>query len=66
MTALESAMEKLKVLPEDKLEAVSHYIDSLTDRPIGRVDDLVGCMEAGEVDKMERAINEAFERIDEY
>lgn len=64
MTALESTVEKLKVLPDDKLEAVSHYIDSLSDRPQGRFDDLAGCMKAEEVDKMERAINEVFERID--
>ena len=67
MTVLESTLEKLKVLPEDKLEAVSHYIDTLNSRPKkGRFDDLAGCMKPEEVDKMECAINEAFERIDEY
>lgn len=66
MTVLESTVEKLKELPENKLEAVSHYIDTLNSRPKGRFDDLAGCMEPGEVDKMECAINEAFERIDEY
>lgn len=66
MTALESTVEKLRILPEDKLEAVSLYIDSLSNRPGGRFDDLAGCMEPEEVDKMKRAINEAFERIDEY
>jgi hypothetical protein len=66
MTALESTVEKLRILPEDKLEAVSHYIDSLSNRARGRFDDLAGCMKPEEVDKMERAINEVFERIDEY
>lgn len=66
MTALESTVEKLKVLPDDKLKAVSLYIDSLINRPNGCFDDLAGCMETEEVDKMERAINDVFERIDEY
>lgn len=43
MTVLESTVEKLKVLPEDKLEAVSHYIDTLNSRPKGRFDRLAGC-----------------------
>jgi hypothetical protein len=66
MTVLESTLEKLKVLPEDKLEAVSHYINTLNSRPKGRFDDLSGCMKSEEVDKMESAINDAFERIYEY
>ena len=66
MTVLESTVEKLKVLPEDKLKAVSHYIDTLNSPPKGRFDDLAGCMKPEEVDKMECAINDVFERIDEY
>ena len=66
MTVLESTVEKLKVLSKDKLEAVSHYIDSLSSQSKGRFDDLAGCMKPEEVDKMKCAINDAFERIDEY
>ncbi len=66
MTVLEATFEKLKVLPEDKIVAVAYYIDSLSHPTKGRFDDLAGCMEPEEVDKMERAINETFERIDEY
>lgn len=66
MSVLESTVEKLKVLPEDKIEAVAHYIDSLSKPTKGRFDDLVGCMEPEEVQKMERAINQAFEHIDAY
>lgn len=66
MSVLEATMEKLKVLPEDKLMAVSHYIDNLSQRPRGRFDALAGCMDSAEVEKMEKAINKVFEQIDEY
>lgn len=66
MTVLESTVEKLKTLPENKLEAVSHYIDTLISKPKGRFDDLAGSIDSTEVEKMERAIEESCERIDEW
>lgn len=68
MTILDATVEKLKILPEDKIVAVAHYIDTLSTPATskGRFDDLAGCMDPEEVEKMECAINKAFERIDEY
>lgn len=66
MSVLEATVEKLKGLPEDKIKAVSHYIDSINSRQTGRFDDLSGCMDSAEVEKMEKAINHTFERIDDY
>ena len=66
MNVLESTVEKLKVLPENKLEAVSHYIDILNSRHKGRFDDLAGSIDPAEIEKMERAIEESCERIDEW
>ncbi len=64
MSILESTVEKLKVLPDEKVEAVSRYIDSLTPAPKkGRFDDLLGSMAHEEVDRMERAIHDACEQI---
>ena len=64
MTVLESTVEKLKVLPENKLEAVSHYIDTLNSRPKGRFDKLAGCLTEDEADRLEKAIEESCERIE--
>lgn len=64
MSVLEAAVEKLKVLPEDKIEAVAHYIDSLSKTDKGRFDDLAGCLTAEEADRFERAINESSEVIE--
>jgi len=57
-------MEKLKGLPHDKLEAVSHYIDSLSSKPKGRFDDLAGCLSEEEADRLEKAIEESCERVE--
>ena len=64
MTVLENTVEKLKVLPEDKLAAVSHYIDTLSSRPKGRFDNLAGCLTTDEADRLEKAIEESCERIE--
>ena len=64
MTVLESTVEKLKGLPEDKLEAVSHYIDTLNSRPKGRFDKLAGCLTDDEANRLEKAIEESCERIE--
>ena len=64
MTVLESTVEKLKVLPENKLEAVSHYIDTLNSRPKGRFDKLAGYLTNDEADRLEKAIEESCERIE--
>lgn len=64
MSVLEATVEKLKVLPEDKIEAVAHYIDSLSKPTKGRFDDLAGCLTTEEADRIERAINESSERIE--
>lgn len=63
MSVLEATVEKLKVLPEDKIKAVSYYIDSLNRPHSGPFDDLSGCMDPAEVAKMEKAINKAFEQV---
>jgi hypothetical protein len=64
MSVLEATVEKLKILSEDKIEAVSHYIDSLSNPPKGRFDDLVGCLTMEEADRFERAISDSSERIE--
>ncbi len=70
MSVLEATVEKLKVLPEDKVVAVAHYIDSLSNLPTGRFDDkgrfddLAGCLTTEEADRFERAINESSEGIE--
>jgi|GEM_PF-2183586 len=64
MDTLETTVEKLKALPSEKVEKVAHYIDSLSEAPKGRFDDLAGCLSAEEADRLERAINESSERIE--
>lgn len=64
MNILETTVEKLKALPEEKVEVVAHYIDSLSEHPKGRFDDLAGCLTTEEADRLERAINESSERIE--
>ena len=64
MTALESTVEKLKVLPANKLEAVSHYIDTLNSRPKDRFNNLAGCLTDDEANRLEKAIEESCERIE--
>jgi hypothetical protein len=64
MSVFEATVAKLKVLPEDKIEAVAHYIDSLSKPTKGRFDDLAGCLTTEEADRFERAINESSERIE--
>lgn len=64
MNTLETTFEKLKALPVEKVEEVAHYIDSLSETPKGRFDDLAGCLSTDEADRLERAINESSERIE--
>ena len=64
MDTLETTVEKLKALPSEKVAEVAHYIDSLSDAPRGRFDDLAGCLSADEADRLEHAINESSERIE--
>jgi len=64
MSVLETTVEKLKDLPEDKLQAVSQYIDSLTVKRKGRFDDLAGCLTSEEADRLEKAIIDSSERIE--
>jgi len=64
MNVLETTVEKLKALPADKVEEVAHYIDSLSEAPKGRFDDLSGCLSTDEADRLEHAINESSERIE--
>jgi hypothetical protein len=64
MTALESTVEKLKVLPASKLEAVSHYIDTLNSLLKVRFNNLAGCLTDDEADRLEKAIEESCERIE--
>jgi hypothetical protein len=66
MSVLEDTVEKLKALPKNKVEAVALFIDQLNKAPSGRFDDLCGCVAPEEVGKMEKAINQAFEQIDEW
>jgi len=66
MTVLEATLEKLKNLPDDKIEAVAHYIDTINHSPQDRFGDLAGCMAIEEVDKMKRAIEAACERSDDW
>lgn len=66
MSVLEDTVEKLKALPKHNVEAVALYIDQLNKASSGRFDDLCGCVEPEEVGKMEKAINQAFEQIDEW
>ena len=63
MTVLESTVEKLKVLPENKPEAVSHYIDTLNSRPKGRFDKLAGCLTDDEAELLEKAIADEHPRV---
>ncbi|MGJ8638366.1 MAG: hypothetical protein ACSHYA_03145 [Opitutaceae bacterium] len=65
MNTLETTVEKLKALPAEKLEEVANYIDTLSAAPRGRFDDLAGCLSADEADRLEHAINESSERIEE-
>lgn len=64
MSVLETTVEKLKVLPEDKVAEVARYIETLEDKPKGRFDDLVGCLSEKEADRLENAIDESSERIE--
>ena len=64
MTTLEKTVEKLKALPVDKVEEVALYIDSLSETPKGRFDDLYGCLSKDEANRLEYAINESSERIE--
>lgn len=64
MDALETTVEKLKALPSEKVEEVAHYIESLSETPKGRFDDLAGCLSTDEADRLEHAINESSERIE--
>jgi len=64
MDTLKATVEKLKALPSEKVEEVAHYIDSLSEAPKGRFDDLAGCLSTDEADRLEHAINESSERIE--
>ena len=64
MNTLEETVEKLKSLPAKKVEEVAHYIDSLSEVPKGRFDDLAGCLNSDEADRLEHAINQSSERIE--
>lgn len=64
MDTLETTVEKLKALPAEKAEEVAYYIDTLSEAPRGRFDDLAGCLSTEEADRLEHAINESSERIE--
>lgn len=65
MTLLEATFAKLKELPEEKIQAVSVYIDSLDRAHVrGRFDDLTGCLSAEEADLLDSAIKESCEHVE--
>ena len=64
MTVLESTLEKLKGLPEEKVAAVADFIDTLESGTSGKFDDLAGCLTSEEADRLEHAIKDTCERIE--
>ncbi|MGF1453112.1 MAG: hypothetical protein ACFB21_13680 [Opitutales bacterium] len=64
MSVLELTVEKLKGLPEDKIEAVARYIDELGAPTVGRFDDLAGAMSHEDIAAMREAIDSNCEQVD--